>query len=207
MTETIVEFILLLVAHAAVGIYSSPLKFSKRVTYIIWGTWVVVQTALLFYTEFVLTNPALKFFVGFLLSLIGQYVTYFVTTKGKLAQRIFTMLTYSIFFCIAMSLFTMVHGSFGGLHFVLTALIQAILLLVIVTYFLCYVCPLCRAASKNITNGWKQLIFVNIVFIITIVLSSIFPVRLTSFADSGFERRLSDIRADRPRSGTDSDSR
>ena len=100
MTGTIIEFILLLVSHAAAGIFSSTLKYTKKTTYIIWGTWVVLQTALLFYTEFVLTNWALQFFVGFVLSLVGQYVIFFVTTKGKLAQRIFTMLTYSIFFCI-----------------------------------------------------------------------------------------------------------
>ena len=186
MTGTIVEFVLLLIAHAAAGIYSSTLKYSKKITYIVWGTWVVLQTGLLFFTEFVLTNWALQFFVGFVLSLVGQYVIFFVTTKGRLAQRIFTMLTYSIFFCIAMSLFTMIRGTFSELHWALTALIQAVLLLAIVTYFLRYVCTLCRAASKNITTGWAQLIFVNIVFIITIILSSVFPIRLTSFRDPSF---------------------
>ena len=183
MIGTIVEFILLLIAHAAAGIYSSTLKFSKKITYIIWGTWIAIQTGLLFFTEFVLTNWALQFFVGFVLSLVGQYVIFFVTTKGRLAQRIFTMLTYSIFFCIAMSLFTMISGTFSELHWAFTALIEAVLLSAIVIYFLRYVCTLCRAASKNITTGWTPLIFVNTVFIITIILSSIFPVRLTSFND------------------------
>ena len=183
MIGTIVEFILLLIAHAAAGIYSSTLKFSKKITYIIWGTWIAIQTGLLFFTEFVLTNWALQFFVGFVLSLVGQYVIFFVTTKGKLAQRIFTMMTYSIFFCIVMSLFTMIRGTFSELHWALTALIQTVLLSAIVTYFLRYVCTLCRAASKNIKAGWAPLIFVNVVFIITIILSSVFPVRLTSFND------------------------
>ena len=183
MTGTIIQYILLLIAHAAAGIYSSTLKYSKKTTYIIWGSWVVVQTGLLFYTEFVLTNWALQFLVGFGLSLVGQYVIFFATTKGRLAQRIFTMLTYSIFFCIVMSLVTMVNGTFAQRHWTFTALIQAVLLLAIVSYFLLYVCPLCRSASKNIATGWEPLIFVNIVFIITIILSSVFPVRLTSFSD------------------------
>ena len=186
MTGTIVEFILLLIAHAAAGIYSSTLKYSKKITYIVWGTWVVLQTGLLFFTEFVLTNWALQFFIGFVLSLVGQYVIFFVTTKGKLAQRIFTMLTYSIFFCIVMSLLTMISGTFSELHWALTALIEAVLLSAIVTYFLRYVCTLCRAASKNIKAGWAPLIFVNVVFIITIILSSVFPIRLTSFRDPSF---------------------
>ena len=186
MAGTIVGFILLLVAHAIAGIYSSTLKYSKRNTYIVWGVWVSVQTALLFFAEYVLTYEMLRFFVGFVLSLVGPYAIFFATTKGKLAQRVFTILTCSVFFCIVMSLFTMVNGTFVGLHPILTALIQAALLAAIVSYFLFYVCPLYRAASKNITAGWIQLIFVNIVFIITIILSSIFPERLTSFNDSGF---------------------
>ena len=142
MTGMIIQFILLLLTHAAAGIYSSTLKYSKKITYIIWGTWVVLQTALLIYAEFVLTNWALQFFVGFVLSLVGQYVIFFATTKGKLAQRVFTMLTYSIFFCIAMSLSIMVKGTFDELHWTLTALIQMVLLFAMVFYFLCYVCPL-----------------------------------------------------------------
>ena len=186
MTGTIVEFILLLIAHATAGIYSSTLKYSKRITYTVWGIWVAMQTALLFFAEFVLTNETLQFFVGFVLSLIGQYVIFIITTKGKLAQRIFTILTYSIFFCIVISLFTMVNGTFAELNWLLTALIQLVMLSAVVFYYLCYVCPLCQTASKNITNGWSQLIFVNIVFIITIILSSVFPVRLTSFRDPAF---------------------
>ena len=186
MAGTIIEFIILLVTHAAAGIYSSTLKYSKRITYIVWGAWIVVQTALLTYTEFVLTNLVLQFFVGFILSLIGQYVIFFATTNGRLAQRIFTMLTYSIFFCIAMTFITMIKGTFDEMHWTLATLVHGALLLAVVTYFIRYVCVLCRTASKNITTGWAPMIFVNVIFIITIILSSVFPVRLTSFNDSSF---------------------
>ena len=46
-----------------------------------------------------------------------------------------------------------------------------------------YASPLCRAAKKSITTGWWYLVAANIVFIITIVLSSVLPTRLESFAD------------------------
>ena len=186
MQGTFIEFIVLLLAHSAAGIYSSTLKYSKKLTYMIWGIWVAVQTVLLVLTEFVWMNEVLQFFVGFVLSLIGQYVIFFVTTKGRLLQRIFTILTYSIFFCIAMTFFLLFKDTFTELHWSLAALIQTALLSLIITYFLLYVCRLCRAASKNITGGWMQLIFVNVVFIITIILSSVFPARLTSFSDPAF---------------------
>ena len=185
MHGTIIQFVLFLISHAIVGIYSSTLKYSKKLTFMIWGIWVAAQAGLLIYAEYVLTNWALQFLLGFGLSLVGQYVLFFVTTKGKLSKRFFTMLTYSNFFCISMTFFNMINGTFDQLHWAVEALIQAFLLLTIVSYFLHYVCPLCRAAAKNITTGWASLIFVNIVFIITIVLSSIFPVRLSSFDDAG----------------------
>lgn len=186
MAGTVIEFIILLIAHAAAGIYSSTLKYRKRVTYTAWGIWIAVQTALLLYTEFALTNFALQFFVGFILSLFGQYVIFFVTTRGKVAQRIFTITTYSIFFCIAMSFITMVKGTASELHWALMALIHAAVLLAVVAYFLRYVCTLCRTASKSITTGWAPMIFVNGVFMVTIILSSIFPSRLKSFNDPAF---------------------
>ena len=185
MVKMIIHFILLLTAHAAAGIYSSTLKYSLKITYIIWGFWGVIQTLLLIYTEFVLSHWAMQFIFGFVLSFVGQYLIFYITTKGKLGQRIFTMLTYSLFFCMTISFFTMVNGTFSELHWIFRTLIQAVLLFAMVAYFLCYVCPLCRAAAKNITTGWLPLIFVNIVFIITIILSSVFPVRLSSFSDPG----------------------
>ncbi len=183
MIITIIEFILLLVAHSVAGIYSATLKYSKKTTYIVWGVWIMLQIALLVYTEFVLTSWILQFFTGFILSLIGQYVIFFATTKGKLAHRVFIMLTYSIFFCIVMTVFTMVKGTFGQLPLMLIVFVHAIMLFVMLTYFLRFVCPLCRDAAKNITSGWTPLIFVNIVFMITVILSSVFPVRLTTFSD------------------------
>ena len=186
MIGTIIELIFILVAHAAAGIYSSTLKYSKKTTYIIWGTWIVLQTALLFYTETSLANWPLQFFFGFIFPLVGQYVLFFVTTKGKLMQRIFTILTYSIFFCIITSPFIMIKDTLRELHWSLTVFIQAVLFICIVTYYLRCVCPLCRKAAKNITTGWAPLIFVNVVFIITIILSSVFPVRLTGFDDPAF---------------------
>ena len=186
MIGTIIEFILILAAHAAAGIYSSTLKYGKKITYIIWGTWVALQSALLFYTEIFLSDRLLQFFFGFIFPLVGQYAIFFITTKGKLTQRIFTILTYSIFFCMLMSPFILLKDALGELHWSLTVLFQAILLSAIVFYYLRYVCTLCRAASKNINKGWSQLILVNVIFLITIILSSVFPVNLKGFDDPAF---------------------
>lgn len=183
MVSTIIEFLIILVAHAAYGMYSATLKYSKKITYLIWGTWVVLQSALLFCAEFVLKDVGPQFFVGYILSLLGQYIIFFGTTKGRLAQRVFTMLTYSIFFCIFMALFSMVKGTFPNRNIVLLTLINALMFFCVVYYFLRHVCPLYRAAAKNITTGWGLLIFVNIFFLIMVILSSVFPVRLTCFND------------------------
>ena len=184
MEATIIEFILVLISHAVAGIYSSTLKYSRKYTYTIWGIWIGIQSTLFYYTEFVLTNQVLQFLVGFVLSMVGQYVIFLVTTKGKLVQRVFTMLTYSILFCIFMSLFTMVKGTFQNLHNLIILFIEAVMLFCVLHYFLRYVCPLCRIAAKNITNSWRHLNFVNAVFLAILIVSSVFPIRLTNFHDS-----------------------
>ena len=183
MVLTIIEFLFTLIAHAVAGVYSSTLKYSKKITYLVWGTWIVLQGGLLFYTEFVLVDVASRFFVGFILSLVGQYAIFFATTKGRLTQRIFTILTYSIFFCIFMALFSMVKGTFQNMNIVLLTLTHILMLGSVVYYFLRYVCPLYRAVAKNITTGWELLIFVNLFFLLTVIFSSVFPVRLTHFSD------------------------
>ena len=186
MPENIFGFIILLIAHAAAGIYSSTLKYSKKTTFTIWGIWVLVQGVLLAVAEFVLTVAVLQFFIGFVLSLVGQYVIFFATTTGRISQRIFIMSTYSIFFCISMTLFTLIRGTFVDMHPIIALLIQAAMLFVMLYYFIRHICSLCNAAAKNITKGWRSLIFVNIVFMVTVVLSSIFPVRLASFNEPAF---------------------
>lgn len=182
MVLSIIEFLILLIAHAAAGMYAATLKYSRKVTYVIWGLWIVLQTAFLFYSEYILTNVTSKFLTGFIFSLVGQYVIFLATTKGRLAQRIFTILTYSIFFCICMTVFNMIKGSFLDINPVLLTIISACMLFGIVYYFLCYVCPLYRAA-KNISTGWTLLILVNIFFLVMVILSAVFPVRLTHFSD------------------------
>jgi len=186
MIITIVEFLILLIAHSAAGIYSAALKYSKKTTYTIWGVWIILQTALLICTEFVFTDWVLQFFAGFMMALIGQYIIFFTTTKGKLAYKVFIILTYSTFFCITMTVYTLVKATFTQLPHLVLAGIHALMLFAMLAYFLRYVCPLCHNAAKNISNGWSPLIFVNVVFMITVILSSVFPVRLTSLSDPAF---------------------
>ena len=183
MFSMIVELIILLVVHAAAGIYSSTLKFSRKTTCFIWTAWIILQSILLIYTELFLTDTTAKFFAGFIPPIISQYVIFLATTKGRLSQRIFTLQTYSIFFCIFIALFMMIKGTFGNLHPLLVIGIQAATLLSIVSYYLLYICPLCLAAGRNMTSGWVPLILVNTVFLITVILSSVFPTRLASFSD------------------------
>ena len=186
MIATIFEIFFLLAAHSVAGICSSTLKYSKAVTCAIWGSWVAVQGALFAIGDLLLTDPSLQFLTGFVLPLVGQYVIFFLTTRGRLAERVFIISTYSILFCIAMALFTMVKGSFPAIPGAFSALINAAILSAVVIYFLKCVSALCKRAARNIKSGWAPLILVNVVFLITVVLSSVYPERLVTFYDSSF---------------------
>ena len=180
MISLMFEQLVVLVAHAISGIYSSDLKYSKKTTFFVWGIWVVFQGIIGCFSEFVTKDVGLKFFFGFVTAYVFQYIIFFATTKGRFSQRLFTILTYSIFFCIFMALFMAIQGAFPDMYAIVRTIIHATLMVGVIFYFLKCVCPLCRAASKSIVTGWYPLVFVNCIFVITIVATSVFPVKITS---------------------------
>ena len=184
--SVLIEQLFILVAHAISGICSSNLKYSKKTTFVIWSIWLVLQGCLWCFGEFVINDIGMKFFSIFISAFILQYIVFFATTKGKLSQRLFTILTYSVFFCIFMAFNTVIQGTFPGMNIVIRWIVLCALLIGILYYFLNFVCPLCRVASKSMVAGWYPLVFVNVIFVITLVALSVFPVKIASFYEPGF---------------------
>ena len=184
--SVLIEQLFILVAHAISGIYSSNLKYSKKTTFVIWSIWLVLQGCLWCFGEFVINDIGMKFFSIFISAFILQYIVFFATTKGKLSQRLFTILTYSVFFCIFMAFNTVIQGTFPGMNIVIRLIVLCALLIGILYYFLNFVCPLCRVASKSMVAGWYPLVFVNVIFVITLVALSVFPVKIVSIYEPGF---------------------
>ena len=180
------EQLVVLVAHAISGIYSSDLKYSKKTTFSVWGIWVVFQGIIGYFSEFVMKDIDMKFFLGFVTAYVFQYIIFFATTKGRFSQRLFTILTYSIFFCIFMALFMAIQGAFPGMNIAIRLIVLCTLLIGILYYFLNFVCPLCRVASKSMVAGWYPLVFVNVIFVITLVAISVFPVKIASIYEPEF---------------------
>ena len=184
--SVLIEPVAILIAHAVSGIYSSSLKYSKKTTFVVWGIWFALQGCLWCFGEFVINNIGMKFLSVFVSAFVFQYIVFFTTTKGKFSQRLFTILTYSIFFCIFIGLNLAIQGTFPKMHFTVRLIVLVMLLFGILYYFLRFVCPLCRAASKSMEAGWYQLVFVNFVFVITLVAISVFPVKIASFYQPEF---------------------
>ena len=186
IVSIVIEQLIILIAHAISGIYSSKLKYSKKTTFIIWGIWLVLQGCLWCFGEFVINDTGMKFLSVFVSAFVFQYIVFFVTTKGKLSQRLFTILTYSVFFCVFMAFNTVIQGTFPGMNIVIRLIVLCALLLGILYYFLNFVCPLCRVASKSMVAGWYPLVFVNFIFVITLVAISVFPVKIASIYEAEF---------------------
>lgn len=113
--NAIIEAVAVIVAHAMIGLFTAPLKYKRWKSVLIWCVWGVIQTAL-FVPAMTLSDKAFGFVFGFVAPYVGQYVLFFITTKGEFAKRLFTILTYSVFFCIYMGIATSVTGSFPDLH-------------------------------------------------------------------------------------------
>ena len=186
MTSIFIEMLVVLMAHAISGIYSSNLKYSKKTTFAIWSIWIVLQGSLWSFGELLIKNVGMKFFSIFVTAFIFQYIIFFATTKGKLSQRLFTILTYSVFFCIFMVFNAAIQGTFPDMPIIIRLIVLVGLLACILCYFLKFVCPLCSDASKIIVAGWYPLVFVDIIFVITLVALTVFPVKIASFYEPGF---------------------
>ena len=137
--SVLIELFVILIAHAVSGIYSSNLKYSKKTTFVIWSIWLVLQGGLWCFGEFVIKDIGMKFLSVFVSAFILQYIVFFATTKGKLSQRLFTILTYSVFFCIFMAFNTVIQGTFPGMNIVIRLIVLCTLLIGILYYFLNFV--------------------------------------------------------------------
>ena len=167
-----------IIAHVVVGLLAAPLKYKKSISILIWSIWGVIQTMLLTPILFVDLESGLGFVIGFVSTYIGQYVLFFVTTKGNVAKRLFTILTYSVFFCIYMGIATAVIGSFPSFNWGITSVIRAVLLFAVVFVFLKKICPLFWNNGAEPINNWWLLVFADVVFLLAIVSSSVFPNKL-----------------------------
>ena len=183
---SILEIIIFLVSHAVVGLYSSTLKFSKRSTKFVWVGWIFIQTTLMCCSEFLIKDLTVKFILGFFLPFLGQYIVFFLTTKGRVTHRLFVISTYSVFYCICAAFFAMIKTALIPIHPVLPLIVNLLIMATFDWLFIHHACKTFNAAANAITNGWGPMIAVNAVFFITIILSSVYPSKLVSFLDPTF---------------------
>ena len=183
--NAIIEAVAVIVAHAMIGLFTAPLKYKRWKSVLIWCVWGVIQTAL-FVPAMTLSDKAFGFIFGFVAPYVGQYVLFFITTKGEFAKRLFTILTYSVFFCIYMGIATSVTGSFPDLHWGVVSLIRIVLLFVVVFVFLKKICPLFWNNLSESIKSWRLLVFADAVFLLSIVSSSVFPNKIENVKNPYF---------------------
>ena len=144
------EFLTVLFAHIAVGIFAMPLKYSKRISALVWGCWGLVQFVLLSVTSRVTLPWGLTFLISFFSTYIGQYLLFFILSEGRVIEKLFIMLTYSNFFCIYMGAITALIGSFPSSPPLVSVIMRFLLLGAIVLFFLKALCPMYREAANKI---------------------------------------------------------
>ena len=119
-----IDAVTVMTAHVMIGLFSAPMKYKRRVSVLLWCVWGALQAILFIPATMPDVSPNFGFVAGFVAPYVGQYVLFFLTTKGKPTQRLFTILTYSVFFCIYMGITTAVIGSFPDLHWGFATLIR-----------------------------------------------------------------------------------
>lgn len=183
---TVSEMTCVLAAHILVGMLSTPLKYRRSVVLAIWCIWAPLQGGLTVASQTLGFSTGLDFLIGFGGAFVGQYLIFFLTTQGKFLYRLFSILTYSTFFCIYMGLSNALVGSFSHLPPVALSLLRFTLLFLIVWLFLRCLCPLYRAAAQSLEKGWNSLVISTCIFLLTIIASSVFPHKIVSASDPFF---------------------
>ena len=186
LLNAIIDAVAVVSAHAMIGLFSAPLKFKKWVSILIWCVWGVVQTALFIPAMTSDSGNGFEFIAGFVAPYLGQYLLFFIATKGKFAKRLFTILTYSVFFCIYMAIATAVIASFPDLPWQVASLIRISLLFVVVFVFLKKICPMFWNNLSESIKSWWLLVFADAVFLLAVVSSSVFPNKIESVKNTYF---------------------
>ena len=179
----LLDFRTVVAAHAAVGFFAMPLKYSKRISIFSWACWCLFQLILLSALSSATLPWGVTFLIGFLSPFVGQYLLFFLLTEGKVLEKLFIMLTYSTFFCIYMGAITALIGSLGGISPIASAFLRFLLLGAIVLFFLKKLCPMYQESASRVKKGLWGMIFSNIIFLFVIVSLSVYPTKLESFAD------------------------
>jgi hypothetical protein len=184
--NAVIDGVAVITAHVMSGLFAAPLKYKKWTSVLIWCVWGVVQAVLFIPAMTSTADKVFGFIFGFVTPYVGQYVLFFITTKGKFAKRLFTIITYSVFFCIYMAIATSVIGSFPNLHWGVASLIRIVLLFVVVFIFLKKVCPLFWNNLSESIKSWWLLVFADAVFLLAVVSSSVFPNKIESVKNPYF---------------------
>ena len=91
--NAVIDGVAVITAHVMIGLFTAPLKYKKWISVLIWCVWGVVQTLLFIPAMTSTADKVFDFIFGFVTPYVGQYVLFFITTKGKFAKRLFTILT------------------------------------------------------------------------------------------------------------------
>ena len=186
LLNAVIDAVAVIAAHIMIGLFSAPLKYKKWLTVLIWCVWGALQTVLFIPAMTSGTGTGIGFVMGFIAPYLGQYILFFLTTKENPIKRLFTILTYSVFFCIYMAIATAVIGSLPELHWTIASLIRITLLFVMVLVFLKNICPLFWNNIAEPTKIWWLLVFADAVFLLAVVSSAVFPNKIESVKDTYF---------------------
>ena len=186
LLNSVIDAIAVISAHVLVGLFSAPLKYRRGISVLIWCVWGVLQTVMLSPVMASEVDIVFGFIAGFIVPYIGQYVLFFITTRGNPARRLFTLLTYSVFFCIYMGVANALIGSIPNLHWTTASLVRITLLFIVVLIFIKRIAPLFWNSLADSIKSWLILIFADTVFLLAVVSSSVFPNRVESVKDPYF---------------------
>lgn len=183
MQLTMLESLLIYLSHAFAAVNMAPLKYSKRKTYLIWGIWIAAAMTLPLILQKTTTSDktGISPIVVFMLLFCTQAMLYFLTTKGRILERVFLLLSYAVIFTSCMSIVESVQRFIPQNNSWIRLLIYGLLLFgILIIYFKKFM-PVFKQSASYIHKEWVLLFVLMVLFFLAIMSWSIFPNTMNDF--------------------------
>ena len=152
----LLSIVIPIISHIVAAFYLQKRKYNKLVTASFWGLFVILAIGMLA----IFKKPPILF-AGLL---VAQFVIFCLTTVGPFAEKLFLLLTYANSFSICI-----------GINLILSSMIKngivrllGMITVIVAMHLLVYNVLVCkyRAAKKYFISGFRNIIFVLILFLI-----------------------------------------
>jgi hypothetical protein len=165
--HNIIFLVLTLISHLGASIFFAKPKYNKYITSIIWLSYSVIFLTLSF------NNPVINFLVSF----IGHFILFFITTKDRIEEKGFLFLSYACVNTCFSIVFNIIDIHIDNTPLEIMFCVIIFVIMQFVLYFI--LLPSFKKVTPFIKKGWEKFYAVVVSFFVLVVTQAIVSINST----------------------------